>query len=70
MPTRHPSASGLTPLLDGSTGELFPELAHHDLQQRIKLEVAAFLVAGRQECAEERLGLLNGYQARTLPPPG
>ena len=41
-------------------------MATRGLQQRIELEVAVFLGAQRHGRTEERLGLLNGYRARTL----
>jgi putative transposase len=53
MPKADSGASGLAPLLDGSTaGELIPELARHGLQQLIELEVAAVLGADRNERSE------------------
>jgi putative transposase len=67
MPKPHCAAPELASLLDGSSaGELIPELAHHELQQLIELEVAAFLGADRHERTEERLGHRNGYRPRTL----
>jgi putative transposase len=59
--------SALASLLDDSTaGELIPELARHDLQQLIELEVADVLGADRHEPTEERFGHCNGYRPRTL----
>jgi hypothetical protein len=67
MPKADSGAFALASLLDDSTaGELIPELARHGLQQLIELEVAAVLGADRHERTEERLGLRNGYRARTL----
>jgi putative transposase len=67
MPKADSGASGLAPLLDGSTaGELIPELARHGLQQLIELEVAAVLGADRNERSEERSGYRNGSRPRLI----
>jgi putative transposase len=50
MPKQQSDASSLEPLLDGSSsGELFPEIVRHGLQQQIELEVASVLGAEGHE---------------------
>jgi len=67
MPSWPSAAPELSSLLDGSSaGELIPDLARHGLQQLIELGLTALLGADWHESTEERLGLLNGYRARTL----
>ena len=67
MPSRPSAAPELSSLLDGSSaGELTPDLARHGLQRLIELELTALFGADWHGRTEERLGLRNGYRARTL----
>jgi len=66
MPTKDPGASPLAPLRDGSSaGELIPELALHDLQLLIELQVVAVLGAERHECTQPWLCYINGSRPIT-----
>jgi putative transposase len=66
MPKTNSGASALVSVLDGTAGELIPELARNGLQQLIELEVAAVLVADRHERTDERLGYRNGSRPGLL----